>query len=75
MPHPYIMVCSTCGSDEILFSSESTWNPVTQEMDYYAREDYGDRCMKCEDTVEVENIDITDVKLLAQIAIHQSEVA
>ena len=70
---PYIIVCSTCGSDEILFSSESTWNPVAQDYEHHNLEDYGDWCLKCGDRVEVENIDVTDVKLLAQIAIHNAE--
>ena len=69
---PYEYYCLTCGGSEIEYEAFVNWNPVEQKWDMGDIRDY-EHCHDCQDECRTDQRPITDVKILAQIAIHNAE--
>ena len=69
---PYEYYCLKCGGSDIGHEAYVDWNLVKQKWDIDDIREY-EYCQDCEDTCSSDQRPITDVKILAQIAIHNAE--
>jgi hypothetical protein len=69
---PYEYYCLTCGGTDVETDAFANWNRVEQKWEYDFR-DY-EHCGDCEDDCNTDQRPITDVKILAQIAIKNADL-
>ena len=68
---PYEYYCLKCGGTDVSTDAVAYWNREEQKWDQDFR-DY-EYCSDCEDECRTDQRPITDVKILAQIAIKNAE--
>ena len=69
---PVEFYCMRCGGTNVDSEAFARWNRVKQEWEVEDLRDY-EHCGDCEDECSTDDRPITDVKLLAQIAIYNAE--
>ena len=72
---PKEFYCPTCGGTNITSDARCKWDVVEQKfvLDYASRDEY-DYCNDCNDQVDADFREVTDVKTLAMLAIRNADV-
>lgn len=69
---PYEYYCLSCGGNNVDHEAYVNWNRVEQKWEIEDIRDY-EYCGNCQDECGTDQRPITDVKILAQIAIKNAE--
>ena len=71
---PDELYCTECGSTDVISEGYVAWDAVTQKSVVFSISDGGvDYCNTCDEETSCYWREITDVKILAKIAIHNGD--